>query len=486
MAEGNEKEVASPRKATDSLGEVELPAGALYGPQTARAAANFPLSGRRMPRRFIAALGMVKSAAAAAHRKAGRLDRKTADAIIAAAEEVVAGKLDEHFVVDVFQTGSGTSSNMNANEVIATRARQLLGEKLGAAAAVHPNDQVNMGQSSNDVIPSAVHLSAALAIQSDLISALKALAAGLSKKSRQFDQVVKVGRTHLQDAVPIRLGQEFSGYAAAVEQCLGELERAISSLCELAIGGTAVGTGLNAPPLFATEICRRLAGRTRLPFREAANHFAAHTVPIAALRASGALRATAVALSKIANDIRWLGSGPRCGLGELILPVVQPGSSIMPGKVNPVICEAVIQAACQVVGYDAAITMAATGGVGSILEMHLAWPLVARNLLEGAALLANSARAFQERCIARLAVDEKRCAELLERSLMVVTALAPRIGYDAAADLAKEAHKTGQTIRQVALARGLMSQEELDEALDVRAQTEGPAASRKPPERKKG
>ncbi len=455
------------RKESDSLGEVTVPAGALYGAQTARAVENFRISGLRMPRRFIAAMGMIKSAAAAAHAKAGRLDEKAADAIVAAAEEVADGKLEEHFVVDVFQTGSGTSSNMNANEVIANRAIQILGGEVGSKSPVHPNDHVNMGQSSNDVIPSATHVAAATAIQGELTPALKSLASALTDKADQFDRIVKVARTHLQDAVPIRLGQEFSGYAAAAGQAVAALEGAVDGLCELAIGGTAVGTGLNAPAGFAAEVCQNLAGRTQLPFREAANHFAAHTVPIPALQASAALRAAAVALSKIANDIRWLGSGPRCGLGELILPTVQPGSSIMPGKVNPVICEAVIQVACQVVGNDAAVAAAAAGGVGSILEMHLAWPMVAHNLLRSVSLLAGAAKALEEKCIRDLTADEKRCAELVERSLMLVTALAPRIGYDAADALAKEAYETGKTVRQVALERGVMSERQLDAALDL-------------------
>ncbi len=463
--------MARQRTESDSLGEVSVPAGALYGAQTARAAENFPISGRRMDRRFIAALGMMKSAAAAAHKKAGRLDEAIADAVIAAADEVTEGALDEHFVVDVFQTGSGTSSNMNANEVIANRAIQTLGGKLGSKQPVHPNDHVNLGQSSNDVIPSATHVAAALAIHTELVPALKSLRSALDDKAGQFDAIVKVARTHLQDAVPMRLGQEFGGYAAAVGDAVAALEVAIASLCELAIGGTAAGTGLNAPPGMAGEICRTIAARTRLPFREAANHFAAHTVPLACVGASAALRTTAIALSKVANDIRWLGSGPRCGLGELKLPALQPGSSIMPGKVNPVIPEAVVQVACQVIGNDAAIAMAAAGGVGSILEMHLAWPLVVENLLASVSLLAGGAKVLAEKCVAGLAADEQRCRELLERSLMLATALAPRIGYDAASELAKEAFKTGKTIRQAALAGGLLTEKELDELLDLRGQT---------------
>jgi fumarate hydratase class II len=459
------------RKETDSLGEVAVPAGALYGAQTARAVQNFPISGWRMPRHFIAAMGMIKQAAAAAHKRAGRLEEEIADAIIAAAGEVIDGRLDMHFPVDVFQTGSGTSTNMNANEVIANRAIQILGGKVGSKDPVHPNDHVNMGQSSNDVIPSAAHVAAAVAVHTDLIPALQSLRSALAEKARQFDDVVKVARTHVQDAVPIRLGQEFSGYASAVDDAVGALETSIARLCDLAIGGTAVGTGLNAPPGFAAEVCRQLAGQTQLPFQEAANHFSAHSAPLAAVQASAALRTAALALSKIANDIRWLASGPRCGLGELVLPAVQPGSSIMPGKVNPVICEAVIQVACQVVGDDAAVAAAAGGGVGSILEMHLAWPLVACSLLCSTALLTNAAKVFADKCIAGLAADEARCAELVERSLMLATALAPAIGYDAAAEIAKEAHETGKTIRQVALERGVLAEEELDRLLDPRRQT---------------
>ncbi|MCD4699596.1 MAG: class II fumarate hydratase [Phycisphaerae bacterium] len=459
------------RRESDSLGEVSVPADALYGAHTARAVENFPISGRTMPGRFIAALGLIKAAAAVAHKKAGRLDGKLADAVIAAAREVADGKLDEHFPVDVFQTGSGTSSNMNANEVIANRANQLLGRAIGSRSPVHPNDHVNMGQSSNDVVPSAVHVSAALAIHNELIPALKSLSSALAEKGGQFDAVVKVGRTHLQDAVPIRLGQEFSGYAAAVDSAVSVLDGAVEGLCELAIGGTAVGTGLNCPEGFTGELARFVAGKTRLPFHESSNHFAAHTVPLPAVRASGALKVTAIAVSKIANDIRLLGSGPRCGLGELLLPAVQPGSSIMPGKVNPVIPEAVIQVACRVVGLDAAVSVAAFGGVGSILEMHLSWTMIADNLLEGASLLTNAVKVFKQKCIEGLTADAQRCGELVERSLMLAAALAPRIGYDAAAKIAKQAHETGETIREIALQQGDISEDELNELLDLRSQT---------------
>jgi len=369
--------MAETREETDSMGPVRLPADALYGAQTARAVANFPISSWPMPKAFIAALGLIKQAAAAAHKNAGRLDAKIADAIIRAAREVADGALDEQFPVDVFQTGSGTSTNMNANEVIANRANQLLGAVPGRKTPVHPNDHVNMGQSSNDVIPSAMHVAAATAMQRELLPALRGLAEALRAKAEQFDGVVKVARTHLMDAVEIRLGQEFSGYAAQVERAAEMLAPAVDALCELAIGGTAAGTGINAPAGFADEVCRFVAEDTQLPFRPAANRFAAQSGRDAALFASAVLRGAAVAMGKVASDIRLMGSGPRCGFGELILPAVQPGSSIMPGKVNPVICESVIQVACQVAGCDAAIAAGATGGVGSILDLNVATPMIA-------------------------------------------------------------------------------------------------------------
>lgn len=460
------------RKESDSLGEVSVPAEVFYGAQTARAIENFPISGRTMPRRFIAALAMIKAAAATVHKQAGRLDEKIADAIISAAHEVESGELDENFPVDVFQTGSGTSTNMNMNEVLANRATQILGGKIGSKDLVHPNDHVNMGQSSNDVIPSAVHISTALAIHDELIPALRSLRLVLDEKAEEFDPIVKVGRTHLQDAVPIRLGQEFTGYVAAIDESIHQLEQALTNLYELAIGGTAVGTGLNCPKNFPREVCRIIEEKTHLPFREAENHFLAQSLPMPTLATSSALKITAIALSKIANDIRLLGSGPRCGIGELKLPAVQPGSSIMPGKVNPVIPEAVIQVACQVIGNDAVITSAATGGVGSILEIHLAWPILAVNLLESINLLSNAAKVFEEKCVKGLKADKKRCSELVGRSLMLATALVPKIGYDSAVEIAAEAHATGKTVGQVALERGLISKEELDNLLDLHRQTE--------------
>ncbi len=463
--------MAKTRTETDTMGPMEVPAEALYGAQTARAAENFRISSWPMPRRFIAALGMLKAAAAEVHKQAGRLEERLADAIIAAANEVAAGKLDEHFVVEVFQTGSGTSSNMNANEVIANRAAQILGSQPGDKKRVHPNDHVNMGQSSNDVIPSVLHLSVALAIRDELLPALSSLRDGLADKARQFDAVVKVGRTHLMDAVPIRLGQEFSGYAAAIGAAMERLEMAMAGLCRLALGGTPVGTGLNAPEGYAREACRLLAQRTNLPLVESDNHFHDISTADAALAASGALRGVAIAMGKIASDVRLMGSGPRCGIGELILPAVQPGSSIMPAKVNPVICESVVQVACQVVGYDAAVAAAATGGVGSILELNVGLPLIAYNLLTGIKLLSGAARTFETKCLRGLTANEARCRQLVEQSLMMVTVLAPRIGYDAAAAIAKEAHATGKTIRELAMEKKVLPKDELDKLLDPRSQT---------------
>ena len=461
------------RTERDSLGEMQVPASALYGAQTQRAVENFPISGWPMPREFIAAMGMIKAAAAAVHHQAGRLEPRIAAAIIAAAGEVAQGKLDEHFPVDTFQTGSGTSTNMNANEVIANRAMQILGAggQGGAADRIHPNDHVNLGQSSNDVIPTALHLSAAMAIQRELLPALSALSAMLREKAQRFDGIVKIGRTHLMDAVPVRLGQEFGGYAAQIDGAMEMIAAATGRLCELPLGGTAVGTGLNAPEGFAGGVCAVLAEATGLPLRETANHFAASGARGAALFASAALRSAALAMGKIASDIRLMGSGPRCGLGELLLPAVQPGSSIMPGKVNPVICESVIQVACQVVGCDAAIAAGATGGVGGILDLNVAMPLIATNLLTAIRLLANVAKVFTRRCLAGLEANEPRCRELVEQSLAMVTVLAPRIGYDAAAEIAKQAYQTGKTIRQICLEKAILPAEELEGLLDPRCQT---------------
>ncbi len=455
------------RKNRDTLGEVEVPEGALYGAQTARAMANFPVSGWVMPTPFIRALGLIKLSAAESHKDAGRMDPAVADAIIAAAAEVAEGDHDEHFPVDVFQTGSGTSTNMNANEVIANRASRLLGHD----APVHPNDDVNRGQSSNDVIPTALHVATALGIHRRLIPAAEALRDALAAKASEFDEVVKIARTHLMDAVPIRLGQEFAGWAAQLDAAVGELRRCVDALCEVPIGGTAVGTGLNAPEGFGRDICRRLSEKTGLEFRECPNRFAAQAARDTSAQVSGTLRRTALAMGKVASDIRLLASGPRCGLGELNLPALQPGSSIMPGKVNPVICESVIQVASEVVGLDAATAACATGGVGSILELNVATPVIAWNLLTQIDLLTNVARVFADKCIAGLEADRDRCEQLIERSLAMVTALAPEIGYDAAADIAKQAHATGKTIREICLEKEVLPAEKLDTLLNARDQT---------------
>jgi fumarate hydratase class II len=455
---------------TDSLGEIEVPASSYYGAQTERARRNFPISGLRFPRRFIGALGLLKGAAAAANAEAGRLEPKLAEAIRQAAAEVVAGRLDEHFPLDIFQTGSGTSSNMNANEVIANRAIELLGGEVGSKSPVHPNDHVNQGQSSNDIIPTAIHVAAYGALVEDLEPALGRLVEALAAKAEEFDDVVKIGRTHLQDAVPVRLGQEFGGYAQMARNGLARLESVKPRLAEVALGGTAVGTGLNAPAGFAERVLELVSEATGHPFVGAADKFEAMGAKDACVETSGALKTVAVSLTKIANDIRWLGSGPRCGIGEIELPSLQPGSSIMPGKVNPVIPEATLMAAAQVVGNDLTV---AWGGASGVFELNVMMPVIAYNLLQSIQILAASARLLAERCVAGLAANRERAEEMVEKSLAMVTALAPKIGYDRAAELAKEAFKTGRTVRELATEMEVLPPDELAEALDARAQTEG-------------
>ncbi len=452
----------------DSMGEMKVPTDALYGAQTARALENFPISGLRFTRPFIRALGMIKEGAARANRELDLLDREIALAIMEAAEEVVKGDLDRHFVLDIFQTGSGTSTNMNANEVIANRAAQLLGQQAGSGA-VHPNDHVNLGQSSNDVIPTAMHLAAAVETRQSLIPALFRLQEAFGEKSGEFDDVVKIGRTHLQDAVPVRLGQVFSGYARQVALAIRRLEGAANGLNELPLGGTALGTGLNTHPEFAAKVIAGLAQVSGLPLREAANHFEAQASRDAVVNMSGALKACATSLFKIANDIRFLGSGPRCGLGELELPAVQPGSSIMPGKVNPVMAESLMQVCAQVIGNDGAVAVA---GLSGNFELNVMMPVMAHNLLQSIALLTSAADAFGERCIGGLKANRERCEELVEQSLAMATALAPVIGYDRAAEIAKEAYAQGKTVREVARSKNLISAEELEKILDPRPMTE--------------
>ncbi|MEW6324281.1 MAG: class II fumarate hydratase [Nitrospirota bacterium] len=446
----------------DSMGPVRVPAGAYYGAQTQRAVENFPISGLRVPRAFIQALGLVKWAAAQINEELGLLEPSLAKPIRQAAREVADGTFDDQFVVDIFQTGSGTSTNMNANEVIANRAAELSGGKIGQKS-VHPNDHVNKSQSSNDVIPTVIHMAALELIDERLLPALRGLHKALAAKAKQFDRVVKIGRTHLQDATPIRLGQEFSGYARQIELAVQRVERCRPSLLELALGGTAVGTGINMPPQFAGRVIALLGRETGRPFTEAANHFEAQGAKDAIVEASGALKVAAVSLMKIANDVRWLGSGPRCGLGELLLPDTQPGSSIMPGKVNPVIAESVCQAAAQVIGYDAAIAVC---GMSGNFELNVMMPVMAYDLLQSIHLLAASADNFTRRCIQGLKADEARCRAMIEQSLAMCTALAPVIGYDAAAAIAKEAYRTGKSVREIARARKVLPPDRLEQLLD--------------------
>jgi len=462
--------MSTTRTETDSLGPVEVPAGAYYGAQTERARRNFPVSGLRFPRAFIGALGLIKRCAAQANRELGIVDPKLAEAIVQAAEEVVAGKLDDHFPVDVFQTGSGTSTNMNANEVIANRAIELLGGEIGSKKPVHPNDHVNAGQSSNDVIPTAIHVAAYGAVVDHLEPALRGLADALRAKAEAFDDVVKIGRTHLQDAVPIRLGQEFSGYAQQIENGLARLAAVKPRLAELALGGTAVGTGLNAPPGFAERVIAALAESTGHPFVPAPNRFEALAAKDAAVETSGALKTIAVSLTKVANDVRWLASGPRCGLGEITIPSLQPGSSIMPGKVNPVIPESVLMVCAQVIGNDATIAVA---GMSGNFELNVMMPVLAYNLLQSIDVLANGARIFESRCVRGIEANVERVRALVEQSLAMCTALAPIIGYDQAAAIAKEAFNSGRTVREIAAERRILPPEELERVLDPRSMTEG-------------
>jgi fumarate hydratase, class II len=455
------------RKERDSMGEVEVPRDALFGAQTRRALDNFPVSELRKPRRFVQALGAIKLEAANVNHELGLLDEEVKDAIVEAAEEVVDGVHDNQFVVDVFQTGSGTSTNMNANEVISNRAIQIKGGELGSKDPVHPNDHVNMGQSSNDVIPTAIHLSALISIQEDLIPALEKLQAALEEKSREFDDVVKTGRTHLQDATPIRLGQEFAGYAGQIERGIERVKKAREDLTEVALGGTAVGTGVNTHPEFAQRVCQKLSERFGVGVRETKNHFQAQSAMDGTVFTSGALKTVAVSLMKIANDIRWLGAGPRANLAEIALPEVQPGSSIMPGKVNPVIAESAMMVAAQVIGNDTTIALAGQGGN---FELNTMLPLIAYNLLQSIDLLGSAAANLADQTVVGLEATE-RGPELVENGLMLATALAPEVGYDKAADIAKEAFKTDQTIREVAREQTDLSEEELDETLDAKKMT---------------
>jgi fumarate hydratase class II len=450
------------RKEKDTMGTVLVPETAYYGPQTQRAVDNFPIGNLKLPASFIHALALIKKCAARVNLDLGLLDSKLADAIAAAAQEVIDGQLDDQFVVNVFQTGSGTSTNMNMNEVVACRANEILSGKKSGKSPVHPNDHVNLGQSSNDVIPSVIHIAALMSIREHLIPSFKLLRQSLAKKAKQFEKIHKIGRTHLQDAVPMLLGQEFSGYARQIELGIKRTAAAEERLCELALGGTAVGTGVNTHPEFAAKVIALLSSQTNISFQEAANHFEAQAAQDAAVETSGVLKTLAVSLVKIANDIRWLASGPRCGIGEINLPSLQPGSSIMPGKVNPVIPEAVVQVAAQVMGNDTTIMM---GGQAGNFELNVMLPVMAYNLLQSIDLLASAADVFVKKCIDGISANEETCAGYIEKSLALATGLVPKIGYDKAAEVSKKAYESGKTIREVLLEEKILSEKEFDDWL---------------------
>ncbi len=453
----------------DSMGEVQVPDGAYYGASTQRAVDNFPISNLRFDRRFIWALGLIKGSAARVSGRVGYVDPAIAEAIATSADQVRDGELDEHFVLDIFQTGSGTSTNTNANEVIANRASELLGGEIGSHLA-HPNDHVNYGQSSNDVIPAAIYIAAGAAIREDLLPALAGLAVSLEAKAAEFSGVVKSGRTHLMDATPVTLGQEFGGYATQMRKAIDRLEVVLPEVDELALGGTAVGSGLNAPDGFAAAVIAEMAAVTGYPLREADDHFEAQAAKDAAVNVSGVLKTTAQAMFKIANDLRWLSSGPRTGIAEIRLPSLQPGSSIMPGKVNPVMSEMVMQVAAQVMGNDTTITWS---GASGNFELNVMMPVMVHNLLESIGLLAAAANTFRERCVEGIEANVDRARELVEANIIVVTALNPHIGYDRGAVAAKEAFASGRNVREVVVEKGWLTEDEVDDLLDLQRMTEG-------------
>lgn len=452
----------------DFLGELKVPRSAYWGAQTQRAIENFPISGIRFGRRFIYALGLIKMAAAQTNMELALLDPKIGKAIVQAAEEVLEGKLDDQFPLDVFQTGSGTSTNMNANEVIANRANEILGVKLGEKGPVHPNDHVNMCQSSNDVIPTAIHVAGLLAIDQDLLPGLRELEDSLAKKAKEFDPIVKAGRTHLMDATPIRLGQEFSGYQSQIDHGIRRISGARAALAELAIGGTAVGTGMNAHPEFPGRVVEKISTATNTKFRVAENRFEAQAAQDALVEMSGAIRTVAVSMLKIANDLRWVGSGPHAGLREINLPAVQPGSSIMPGKVNPVIPEAVMQVAVTVIGNDVAIAVANSH---SNLDLCTMMPVMSQRLQQNTELLANVARLFAHRCIDGISANVDILLRYAESSPAIATKLNPIIGYEKAAEIAKESGRTGKSVKQLVIEKGILSAEEAERILDPRLLT---------------
>ncbi len=456
-------EKATFRIERDTMGEMEVPAAALWGASTQRAVLNFPVSGEMLDPAMIHAYGLIKWAAARANRELGSVPGELANLIESAAAEVFAGTLDGHFVIDVFQTGSGTSTNMNVNEVIANRCSQLAGEAVGSKRPVHPNDHVNQSQSSNDTFPTAMHVAVAMSLKGDLIPALMKARDSMGAKATAFHEVLKIGRTHLMDATPVRLGQEFGGYARQLDLAVVRANKALKALSELPLGGTAVGTGLNCPPGFPALAIGFISEKTGLVFVEAENHFEAQAARDAVVEVSGQLKTIATSLFKIANDIRWLSSGPRCGLGEIALPATQPGSSIMPGKVNPVMAEAVMQVCAQVIGNDTAVTW---GGANGNLELNVMMPMMAQNTLRSIRLLSKVVDLFRERCLDGITANEERCAEMIEWSMAMVTTLAPRIGYEVAAEIAKTAVTEGKTVRQVCEERAVLPQAELDQLLD--------------------
>jgi len=447
----------------DTMGEVKLPENSYYGAQSQRAFENFQISNKKIPRPMIVSIAMIKRSAAIINNRLELIDLETKDAIVKAADEVIQGKFDNQFIVDVYQTGSGTSSNMNTNEIIANRACEILKGNKGDKSLVHPNDHVNLGQSSNDVIPTAIHIAALNELTKRLVPELLLLQKSLHKKSEKFKDVIKIGRTHLQDATPITLGQEFSAYSEMILKNIDRIKSNFTSLSFLAQGGTAVGTGINTHKNFGKLIAQEISNITNIDFQESANHFESQATQDSIVNLSGSLKTLSVSLYKIANDIRWLASGPRSGLGELVLPAVQPGSSIMPGKVNPVICESLIQVSAQVIGNDSAITL---GGLGGVFELNLMLPLIGYNILESINILTNGVKMFRLKLIDDLEANEEKCKSYIEDSLAMCTSLAPIIGYDKAAMIAKKAYKKNKTIRQIAIEDNILSKEELDKILD--------------------
>ncbi len=454
------------RKERDSMGTVSVPIDSYYGAQTQRAMENFQISGIVFSDAMIKALGIIKKSAAIVNFQLGLLDDDRKNAIVQAADEVINGNFNDQFLIDIFQTGSGTSSNMNCNEIIANRASEVLGGNIGEKEPVHPNNHVNLGQSSKDVIPTAIHLAANVKIQNELLPALSALHKELNKKSEEFENIIKIGRTHLQDATPITLGQEFSGYSQMISNGIERIKNIQLHLSEIAQGGTAVGTGINTKKNFGKLMAEQISIMSGVKFVEAPNHFEAQASQDSSVEASGALKTVAVSLSKIANDIRWMGSGPRSGIGELILPAVQPGSSIMPGKVNPVICESMIQVCAQVIGNDVAITL---GGQGGVFELNMMLPLIAHNLIQSIEILSNGANMFTNKLIKDLNVNKEKCFDYIEGSLAMCTSLVPVLGYDKAAEIAHKAYDTGKTIKEICIEEALFDEKELDELLNPNA-----------------